>query len=337
VPVKYLTIFFALFGFGTVKAQDTFSILAFDSITGEVGAAGASCVDLFQFTGYTNDFITELFPGEGAIATQASYLSTNQLNARAKFLAGDSPTQLISWLAVNDVQSLANAQFRQYGVVRMNKGYPMSAAFTGTNCMNYKNHITRANYAIQGNILLGQLVLDSMEAGFNREKGDLACKLMSAMQGAKMIGADTRCAANGSSSLFAFLKVSLPADTFGSPSFLVSLKTPANAGIEPIDSLQKLFNTERSCDLNPVTVKEKSGNNSSVQIFPNPAKDRLIIRTEPSVKNKRCIVRNSLGKTIVDTSFQSLLNLDTVSWERGMFFIEIKTDRNTFIRKLILN
>ena len=29
-------------------SQDTFSIVAVDSITGEVGSAGASCVDLFQ-------------------------------------------------------------------------------------------------------------------------------------------------------------------------------------------------------------------------------------------------------------------------------------------------
>jgi hypothetical protein len=45
----------------SMRSQDTFSILAFDSITREVGAAGASCVDLFANPGLTNHFIAELF------------------------------------------------------------------------------------------------------------------------------------------------------------------------------------------------------------------------------------------------------------------------------------
>ncbi len=201
-----LIILFSVLAFSNARAQDTFSILAFDSISGEVGAAGASCVDLFTVPGYANDFITELLPGEGAIATQASYLVINQINARTRFNAGDSPVQLMNWLVANDAGS--NPQIRQYGAVRLGTVYPRSAAFTGTNCMDYKGHRTGANYSIQGNILLGQKVLDSMEARFKRAPGDLACKLMAAMQGAKMVGADSRCAGNGSSSLFAFLKVS---------------------------------------------------------------------------------------------------------------------------------
>ena len=147
-----------------VKAQDTFSILAFDSITGEVGAAGASCVNLFNFPQFTNDFICELFPGVGAIATQASYITTNQVNARTRMNLGDSPNQILNWLQANDVQ--ANPSVRQYGVIRMMPDSVQTAAFTGSNCMTYKNHIVGPNYTIHGNILLGQMVLDSMEARF---------------------------------------------------------------------------------------------------------------------------------------------------------------------------
>src|SRR5688572_24867106 len=149
---RILVVAFIWLNCGETKAQDTFSILAFDSISGEVGAAGASCVDLFSFPQFSNHFITDLFPAEGAIATQAYYLPANQVNARNQFIAGDSPTQLINWLQVNDDQS--NSSVRQYGVVRMNMGYPRAAAFTGSNCMNYKNHIVGPNYTIQGNILL---------------------------------------------------------------------------------------------------------------------------------------------------------------------------------------
>ena len=71
------SLFLIFASFSKNNAQDTFSILAFDSITREVGAAGASCVDLFNYQ-ITNHFICELFPGVGAIATQASYLTSNQ-------------------------------------------------------------------------------------------------------------------------------------------------------------------------------------------------------------------------------------------------------------------
>ena len=55
----------------SVNAQDTFSIVAVDTITGEVGSAGASCVDLFS-AGITDiGFLGDLFPGVGAINTQA--------------------------------------------------------------------------------------------------------------------------------------------------------------------------------------------------------------------------------------------------------------------------
>lgn len=334
--VKILIICSILICSNRIKSQDTFSILAFDSISGEVGAAGASCVDLFQAPGYSNHFIVELFPGEGAIATQASYLPVNQINARNQFLGGDSPSQLITWLQANDAQSTADAQIRQYGVVRINTGYPRSAAFTGTNCMNYKNHITGPNYSIQGNILLGQQVLDSMEAKFKREKGDLACKLMAAMQGAKMVGADSRCAANGSSSLFAFLKVTLPLDTFGFPSFLISLKTPANAGIEPIDSLQTLFDAQKSCTLNLVGAPANERSEANVWVYPNPAGNTLNIQLIGFKSSAHCLIRDVWGKLVTDCTFEQQVHLSTVYWSRGVYFVEIKAENTIFKRKIIV-
>jgi uncharacterized Ntn-hydrolase superfamily protein len=166
--------------FSSVHSQDTFSIVAVDSVTGEVGSAGASCVDLILFfPNYTPDFLGDLLPGIGAINTQASYNATNQANARTRMLAGDTPAQIISWLIANDAQS--NSTNRQYGITALVNGSPQTAGFTGSNCLNYKNHVTGPNYCIQGNILLNQAILDSMEARFLNEPGDLACKLMAAM------------------------------------------------------------------------------------------------------------------------------------------------------------
>jgi uncharacterized Ntn-hydrolase superfamily protein len=255
---------------GNALAQDTFSIVALDSITGEVGSAGASCVDLFG-TGYSDHFLGDLIPGVGAINTQAYYLGGNQTNARTRMNAGDTPQEIIDWLVANDIQG--NPDIRQYGVVGFVNGSPQSAAHTGVSTNDFKGHKVGPNYSIQGNILLGQEVLDSMEARFNAATGDLACKLMGAMQGANMVGADTRCASNGTSSLFAFVKVSLPTDPYNAPSFLVSVRTHNNAGIEPIDTLQTLFDAVKNCAATGVSDPQLS----PLQLYPNPAHDEISI------------------------------------------------------------
>jgi len=316
-----------------LKSQDTFSILGFDSITGEVGGAGASCVDLFG-TGFANDFIIDLFPGVGGIATQASYLTSNQANARSRMILGDSPTQIITWLQNNDVGG--NPSVRQYGVVRMDTGFPKVAAHTGTNCLDYKNHIVGRNYCIQGNILLGQKVLDSMEVRFKREKGDLACKLMAAMQGANMVGADSRCAPNGSSSLFAFIKVMQPSDDFGLPSFLLSLKTRANAGIEPIDSLQKMFDAVKTCTYSTVGMRNKTSRGVSYfNVFTDNIKHELLLLTS-SLKDFNYQVIDMLGKVMAQGAFQQERRIQTHTWPKGLYIVTIAGEKDAFSKKVLI-
>ena len=237
--MKKLYTVFCLFLFPfTHYAQDTFSIVAVDSVTGEVGSAGATCLDNSVVSGGAR-VISDVFNGRGAIHSQALLNAGNKANARNRFLAGDSPDEIIAWLIANDVQDTPTV--RQYGIVDFGpNGSPRSAAYTGVDCMDYKNHIVGPNYAIQGNILLGPEILDSMESRFLNTNGTLAEKLMAAMQGANVPGADTRCLSEGVSSLSAFLRVAKPNDPefFNSIDLLVG-STPF--GVEPIDSLQTLL------------------------------------------------------------------------------------------------
>jgi len=324
--------FFFLASFTELYSQDTFSIVAVDSISGEVGSAGASCVDMNNFPGYDNDFLGELFPGKGAINTQAWYLPANQANARDRMNAGDTPQQIIDWLYNNDAQS--QPEKRQYGIVRLVDGHPLSAAFTGNQTDDYKNHNTGPNYSIQGNILKGQEVLDSMEARFLREEGDLACKLMAALQGAKMVGADSRCFSNGTSSLFSFVKVAQPDDTFGEPSFLLSVATEDDAGIEPIDSLQVLF--EEVMDCTTVGVKPNDEFSSEFTLFPNPVINKLNVNTSFN-EYFTLEVYNLNGKLLISKNFKNNLEIDLENYKSGIFLIRIYNQSkqlNTKVLKL---
>lgn len=311
-------------------AQDTFSIVAVDEETGEVGSAGASCVDLFQAGLPTDDFLGELFPGVGAINTQAYYLPANQNNAANQMNLGKRPSEIIDWLVSNDVQG--SPQFRQYGIAAIVDGAAESAGYTGTSTDNYKNHLTGSNYAIQGNILLGQEVLDSMEARYLRTSGDLACKLMSAMQGAKMVGADSRCATNGSSSLFAFIKVAQATDSNGSPSLLVGTRSPSGAGIEPIDVLQEKFDLIHDCESVNGTNEVKS---SEYILYPNPS-SKLVIISCSHAGVFDILLSDNMGIAVYSETVHGSTSIDVSEYPKGKYFVSCSRDNQRQVLMLIM-
>ena len=209
----------------------TFSIVAIDTLTNEVGSAGASCIG-------NSVIISDIHPNIGAIHTQSYYLQYNQNYASELMILGLSPSEIIEMLEENDIQN--NPGIRQYGIVDMVNG-GRSAAFTGNNCIDYKGHITGPNYSIQGNILLGPEILTQMENNFINTTGTLSDKLMAAMQGANIPAADTRCLDDNISSLSSFIRVAKPNDS--SNNTYLDLRVNNTFGnSEPIDSLQTIYN-----------------------------------------------------------------------------------------------
>jgi len=213
-------------------------------------------------------------------------------------------------------------------------GAPESAAHTGSATNNYKNHITGPNYSIQGNILLGQEILDSMEARFLDATGDLACKLMAALQGAKTVGADTRCTANGTSSLFAFVKVAQPADTFGSPSLVVSVRTKNGQGIEPIDTLQIKFDLVHDC--NTVGMTQRDDFSSRYRLYPNPAGDMIRIKgLGPGNNIGQARIISNDGRTMYEGSFSKELEVDLRGYRAGLYLVSISVGKKVYSAKFI--
>ncbi|MBD3161124.1 MAG: DUF1028 domain-containing protein [Candidatus Eisenbacteria bacterium] len=215
-------------------AADTFSIVAVDPYTGQVGSAGASCIS-------GSIIISDIHPDVGVIHTQSYWNSQNQNYARSLMDQGYSPEAIIDSLVANDAQN--NPSIRQYGIVDLVDG-GRSAAFTGENCLDYKNHLLGPTYAIQGNILLGPEVLELMETGFLTTVGSLADKLMAALQGANFPGADRRCLEDGKSSISAFIRVANPEDEPGAYHLDLNVNN-TGPGVEPIDVLQGLYDEWR--------------------------------------------------------------------------------------------
>lgn len=301
-----------------VHAQDTFSIVAVDSLTGEVGSAGASCIG-------GSIIISKLYPDRGAIHTQAAYISSNQGNAQIMFNAGLSPQALMDWLQDNDAQF--DASVRQYGAVDFDiNGSPRAAAFTGVNCFDYKNHIVGPNYAIQGNILLGQAILDSMEARFVNTNGTLAEKLMASLQGANVPGADTRCLEEGVSSQSAFIRVAKPSDT--EDNYFLDLNIPSTLfGVEPIDSLQTLFDEWYNINVGVINnnVEQQT---YALHNFPNPFTEQtqLTIPAELVNKSWKLTIFNTKGQLISQLKDQSpiiTITKEHLSNQSGVYYYKL--------------
>ncbi len=224
--------------------QDTFSIVAIDSATGQVGSAGASCVGSSTTYPHGAAILSDVIPGVGVIHTQASWSPVNQQNAHNWMMMGLPPQQIIDSLVAHDAGN--NPAIRQYGIADYNGGHPRAASFTGVGCQNYKNDTNHIYYSIQGNILMGQMILDSMQSRFLNTTGTLADRLMAALQGAKVVGADTRCAPKNASSQSSFLRVANMTNRPDSLYCDLWMAYPTNYSgqypVDPIDSLQTLYN-----------------------------------------------------------------------------------------------
>lgn len=307
--------------------QDTFSIVAVDLQTGQVGSAGATCLDDDDIAGGAL-IISDVIPDVGAIHTQSYWMFQNQTAAHEQMVdEGLSPEELMTWLEENDATGAP--WIRQYGAVDLVTGEARAAAFTGDQCEDYKSHIVGDNYAIQGNILLDETILPAMEDGFVNTDGSLAEKLMAALQGANVPGADSRCLDEGVSSRSAFLRVACPGDDpFDLCVDLLVSWTPE--GVEPIDSLQSIF--DQSLNVNDINIQ------SSFNLYPNPSRDNvnILIPHRYQANELGIQVYSHTGALVYENSIQNTLSANVPLSSPGMYSIIVQRGNTTLYREQVV-
>ncbi|GIV07300.1 MAG: hypothetical protein KatS3mg017_0502 [Fimbriimonadales bacterium] len=157
----------------------TFSIVGADPRTGEVGVAVAS---KFLAVGSVVPFAQA---GVGAIATQ-SYANTTYGPRGLELLRQKlEPKVVLRRLTQSDPQR----ERRQVGIV---DAQGRSATFTGKGCIRWAGGIAGKNFAAQGNILTGEAVVQAMAEAFQKTDGELALKLMAALEAGEQAGGDSR-------------------------------------------------------------------------------------------------------------------------------------------------
>jgi uncharacterized Ntn-hydrolase superfamily protein len=159
--------------------EGTFSIIARDSATGELGMAVQS---------KTLAVGSRTITIKGGLAVIAHQSSSNPMYGTLGLellAAGMSPQQALDQLVRGD----EGRDSRQVSILDISG---RTAAFTGTGASDWKGHRCGASFCTQGNILTGPEVIESVARTFEAAKGSLAERLLAAMDAGQAAGGDQR-------------------------------------------------------------------------------------------------------------------------------------------------
>lgn len=158
---------------------NTFSIVAYSP---EENAWGVAVASKFLAAGA---LVSWARAGAGAIATQSYAKVGFGPDGLALLAEGKSATETLKTLLNADT----NPQQRQVGIVDAHGG---SAAHTGTACHSWAGHKVGEGFACQGNLLVGANVIEAMAQTYRTSKGELADRLLAALQAGDGAGGDKR-------------------------------------------------------------------------------------------------------------------------------------------------
>ncbi|MCZ6775192.1 MAG: DUF1028 domain-containing protein [Ignavibacteria bacterium] len=174
----------AYIGYGQVESNyhrpvHTYSIVARDTETGEMGVA----VQSHWFS--VGSLVTWAEAGVGAVATQSFVDPAYGLLGLELMGAGKTANQALDALIAAD----PGKDVRQVAMIDAN-GHV--AAHTGKKCIQGAGHIVGDNYSVQANLMLNDKIWGAMSEAYERSTGDLADRMMAALDAAEAAGGDIR-------------------------------------------------------------------------------------------------------------------------------------------------
>jgi uncharacterized Ntn-hydrolase superfamily protein len=164
---------------GKQPLAHTYSIVARDPETGQLGVA----VQSHWFS--VGSVVPWAEAGVGAVATQSIVDPAYGPLGLSLMRAGKSAPEALQSLLASDAQ----AALRQ---VAMIDALGRVATHTGKECIIAAGHQKGANYSVQANLMLKDTVWGAMAKAFEGAKGDLADRLIAALEAAEAEGGDIR-------------------------------------------------------------------------------------------------------------------------------------------------
>lgn len=157
----------------------TYSIVARDPATGQMGVA----VQSHYFS--VGPAVPWAEAGVGAVATQSLVLVDYGPNGLALMKQGMTAQQALDSLLKADEHN----EGRQIAMVDA-KGNV--AAYTGAKCIPDAGHVTGEQFSCEANLMANHKVWPAMKAAYEKARGDLAERMMQALEAAEAAGGDLR-------------------------------------------------------------------------------------------------------------------------------------------------
>ena len=162
-----------------LRPVHTFSIVARDPATGELGVA----VQSHWFS--VGSIVAWAEAGIGAIATQSFVDPSYGKNGLDLMRAGKSAPDTLKELLGKD-------EGREVRQVAMIDAQGRVDAWTGKNDIQAAGHIVGNNFSVQANLMLNDKIWPAMARAFESTKGDLADRMLAALDAAQLAGGDIR-------------------------------------------------------------------------------------------------------------------------------------------------
>lgn len=157
----------------------TYSIVAYDSVSGEIGVA----VQSHWFS--VGSVVCWGEGGIGVVATQSFVNPSFGPRGIALLKQGLSPEEALQVLLRED-------EGREYRQVALLDARGNVAAHTGSQCIQAAGHIVGKGYSVQANLMANERVWSAMAQAFEQSRGQLAERLLAALKAAEQAGGDIR-------------------------------------------------------------------------------------------------------------------------------------------------
>ena len=181
---RYLVVLATLAAFTAAPARATqqpatFSIVAWDSVTQELGVA----VESKYFS--VGRVVPWARAGVGAVATQANVNATYGPRALTMLERGDTPEVILRKFAAGD----SAWDSRQFALV---DARGRAVTWTGPKCNSWAGGEAGVHFACQGNILTSPEVVAAMVRAFRASREELGGRLIAALEAGQAAGGDKR-------------------------------------------------------------------------------------------------------------------------------------------------
>lgn len=189
-----------LWALGPATAHATWALVAVDPDSGEVGAAGATCGPMVWMIGQVEADV-------GAVVSLCATSLPARRDIARDLLDGATPQEALD--AVLDPDQDDKLDLRQYAVAGFAGD---AAAWSGAGCDAWLGEHADGNFAVAGNTLVSQEVLDQAVAAYQDAADQpLGERLLQGLEAGAAEGGDSRCDPDVAAKS-AFLSVAAPGD-----------------------------------------------------------------------------------------------------------------------------